>query len=153
MFGIMPPWGCGLCGQVACIVGVGAYRPGRRMNAVALSVYYSALLRPQAGDAVKGRSVREWLGEVGIRVYAGEGRGRHWHCPIERPTGAAESRDREGCSRQHGAPFDASGPTAGQLLYLRGAHRRLCDEPFGDPFGGEGRFVITFPTVYERCDL
>ena len=35
--------------------------------AVAASIYYAAVLMPATGDAVRGRSARDWLLEVGIR--------------------------------------------------------------------------------------
>ena len=39
-----------------------------RSHGIALSIYYSALLRPSEGDAIRGRSVRQWLRETGIKI-------------------------------------------------------------------------------------
>ena len=40
-------------------------------HAVAASIYYAALLMPSPGDQPNGRSVREWLAAIGVKVYGG----------------------------------------------------------------------------------
>lgn len=39
-----------------------------KFEAIALSVYYSAILFPGSGDAINGRSLRQWLGDYGIHI-------------------------------------------------------------------------------------
>ena len=51
--------------------------PSSDTDAFAASIYVASLLRPSPGDAIKGRSVRAWLAEIGITLYEGSQANNH----------------------------------------------------------------------------
>ena len=56
---------------VAVHAALDVHLPCNNLDAVALSVYYSAILQPAPGDGVRGRTLRTWLSDYGLFLYQG----------------------------------------------------------------------------------